>query len=336
MKKIFVAILLIMTAVLTPACKPAESKVSESVFAMDTYMQLDVYGKQESLDKLKSEIERLDGLLSSTNEKSDIYRVNQSGTAEASEDTASLVKRSLELCKQTNGSLDITVYPIVEKWGFISQNYTIPSKSELNALLKDVGYDRVKSGGKKITVPSGCKLDLGAVAKGYAADRAKEILNDEGVDSALLNLGGTVLAYGKKPNGENWKVGVTDPENTDEYMGVIECADKTVVTSGNYERFFERDGVRYWHILDPQTGEPARSGVVSVTVCGPNGERCDALSTAYFVMGAKKAAAFWKERGSESFVMLTDSGDLLVCEDLAGRFTVDEERKNAKVTVIRR
>ena len=294
MKKIFVAILLIMTAVLIPACKPAESKVSESVFAMDTYMQLDVYGKQESLDKLKSEIERLDDLLSSTNEKSDIYRVNQSGTAEASEDTASLVKRSLELCKQTNGSLDITVYPIVEKWGFISQNYTIPSKSELNALLKNVGYDRVKSDGKKITVPSGCKLDLGAVAKGYAADRAKEILNDEGVDSALLNLGGTVLAYGKKPNGENWKVGVTDPENTDEYIGVIECADKIVATSGNYERYFEQGGKRYCHIIDPKTGYPVDNGITSVTVISNDGTKNDALSTALFVMGVDKAKEFIK------------------------------------------
>ena len=322
MKKIFVAILLIMTAVLIPACKPAESKVSESVFAMDTYMQLDVYGKQESLDKLKSEIERLDGLLSSTNEKSDIYRVNQSGTAEASEDTASLVKRSLELCKQTNGSLDITVYPIVEKWGFISQNYTIPSKSELNALLKNVGYDRVKSDGKKITVPSGCKLDLGAVAKGYAADRAKEILNDEGVDSALLNLGGTVLAYGKKPNGENWKVGVTDPENTDEYIGVIECADKIVATSGNYERYFEQGGKRYCHIIDPKTGYPVDNGITSVTVISNDGTKNDALSTALFVMGADKAREFIAADGSFDCVILTADKKAYITEGLTDSFTL--------------
>ena len=330
MKKIYVAILLIMTAVLIPACKPAESKVSESVFAMDTYMQLDVYGKQESLDKLKSEIERLDDLLSSTNEKSDIYRVNQSGTAEASEDTASLVKRSLELCKQTNGSLDITVYPIVEKWGFISQNYTIPSKSELNALLKNVGYDRVKSDGKKITVPSGCKLDLGAVAKGYAADRAKEILNDEGVDSALLNLGGTVLAYGKKPNGENWKVGVTDPENTDEYMGVIECADKIVATSGNYERYFEQGGKRYCHIIDPKTGYPVDNGIASVTVISNDGTKNDALSTALFVMGVDKAKEFIKADGSFDCVILTNDKKAFVTEGLKNGFSL----KNREYEII--
>lgn len=330
MKKIFVAILLIMTAVLIPACKPAESKVSESVFAMDTYMQLDVYGKQESLDKLKSEIERLDDLLSSTNEKSDIYRVNQSGTAEASEDTASLVKRSLELCKQTNGSLDITVYPIVEKWGFISQNYTIPSKSELNALLKNVGYDRVKSDGKKITVPSGCKLDLGAVAKGYAADRAKEILNDEGVDSALLNLGGTVLAYGKKPNGENWKVGVTDPENTDEYMGVIECADKIVATSGNYERYFEQGGKRYCHIIDPKTGYPVDNGIASVTVISNDGTKNDALSTALFVMGVDKAKEFIKADSSFDCVILTNDKKAFVTEGLKDSFSL----KNREYEII--
>lgn len=177
-----------MTAALLPACKPAESKVSESVFAMDTYMQLDVYGTRECLEKLKTEINRLDGLLSPIDENSDIYRVNQGGTAEVSSDAVRLVKRSLELCEQTNGNLDITVYPIVEKWGFISKNYAIPSKDELNALLKNTGYGRVKADDIKITVPVGFKLDLGAVAKGYAADRSKEILNDAGVDSALLNL----------------------------------------------------------------------------------------------------------------------------------------------------
>lgn len=322
MKKIFIAILLILTAALIPACKPADSKVSESVFAMDTYMQLDVYGSRECLDKLKSEIQRLDGLLSSTDEKSDIYRVNQGGSAQVSDDTERLVKRSLELCEQTNGSLDITVYPIVEKWGFISQNYTIPSKDELDALLKNTGYGRIKADGKKITVPSGFKLDLGAVAKGYAADRSKEILNDAGVGSALLNLGGTVLAHGKKPDGENWKVGVTDPKNTDGYMGVIECADKTVVTSGNYERYFEQNGKRYCHIIDPKTGYPADNGVTSVTVISDDGTKNDALSTALFVMGVDKAKEYIKTDGSFDCIILTEDNKAFITEGLKDSFSL--------------
>lgn len=311
-----------MTAALLPACKPAESKVSESVFAMDTYMQLDVYGTRECLDKLKTEINRLDGLLSPTDENSDIYRVNQGGTAEVSGDAARLVKRSLELCGQTNGNLDITVYPIVEKWGFISKNYAIPSKDELNALLKNTGYGRVKADDIKITVPVGFKLDLGAVAKGYAADRSKEILNDAGVDSALLNLGGTVLAHGKKPDGENWKVGVTDPKNTDGYMGVIECADKTVVTSGNYERYFEQNGKRYCHIIDPKTGYPADNGVTSVTVISDDGTKNDALSTALFVMGVDKAKEYIKTNGSFDCIILTEDNKAYITEGIKDSFSL--------------
>ena len=311
-----------MTAALLPACKPAESKVSESVFAMDTYMQLDVYGTRECLEKLKTEINRLDGLLSPTDENSDIYRVNQGGTAQVSGDAARLVKRSLELCGQTNGNLDITVYPIVEKWGFISQNYTIPSKDELNALLKNTGYGKVKADDIIITVPVGFKLDLGAVAKGYAADRSKEILNDAGIDSALLNLGGTVLAFGKKPDGENWKVGVTDPKNTDEYMGVIECADTTVVTSGNYERYFEKNGKRYCHIIDPKTGYPADNGITSVTVISDDGTKNDALSTALFVMGVDKAKEYIKTDGSFDCIILTEDNKAYITEGIKDSFSL--------------
>ena len=311
-----------MTAALLSACKPAESKVSESVFAMDTYMQLDVYGTRECLEKLKTEINRLDGLLSPTDENSDIYRVNQGGTAQVSGDAARLVKRSLELCGQTNGNLDITVYPIVEKWGFISQNYTIPSKDELNALLKNTGYGKVKADDIIITVPVGFKLDLGAVAKGYAADRSKEILNDAGIDSALLNLGGTVLAFGKKPDGENWKVGVTDPKNTDEYMGVIECADTTVVTSGNYERYFEKNGKRYCHIIDPKTGYPADNGVTSVTVISDDGTKNDALSTALFVMGVDKAKEYIKTDGSFDCIILTEDNKAYITEGIKDSFSL--------------
>ena len=322
MKKILITLLLIVTAALLSACKPAESKVSESVFAMDTYMQLDVYGTRECLEKLKTEINRLDGLLSPTDENSDIYRANQGGTAQVSSDAARLVKRSLELCGQTNGNLDITVYPIVEKWGFISQNYTIPSKDELNALLKNTGYGKVKADDIKITVPVGFKLDLGAVAKGYAADRSKEILNDAGVDSALLNLGGTVLAHGKKPDGENWKVGVTDPKNTDEYMGVIECADTTVVTSGNYERYFEKNGRRYCHIIDPKTGYPADNGVTSVTVISDDGTKNDALSTALFVMGVDKAKEYIKTDGSFDCIILTEDNKAYITEGIKDSFSL--------------
>ena len=237
---IFTAIIILIMS----ACAPSQNKEGESFFAMDTYMQAEVYGDRQTVNDIKAEIESLDKKLSSVNPESEIYKLNKSGSLELDGESAELIKRSVELCGFTDGNLDITVYPVVEKWGFIDKNYKIPTQSELDSLLKNVDYKKITVNGDTAVVPNGMKLDLGAVARGYAADKSREILSKSGVKSAILNLGGTVLAYGKKPNGENWKVGITDPENNENYMGVLECADKTVVTSGNYERYFESGGKR--------------------------------------------------------------------------------------------
>ena len=301
---------------------------------MDTYMQLDIYGEQSALDSVKAELLRLDSLLSTTEPQSDIYRLNQNHSAEVDESTAELIKKSLEYCADTDGSLDITVYPLAEKWGFIDKNYTIPKQSELDSLLKNVSYKRVETDGTKITVPDGFKLDLGATAKGYAADRAKALLEESGVKSAILNLGGTVLAYGEKPDGESWRVGITNPESTDGYMGVIECRDKIVVTSGSYERYFVGDdGKRYCHIINPRTGLPADNGTVSVTVVSDDGTKNDALSTALFVMGAQKAAEYCRANDGFDCVILTEDKTAYVTEGLADSFSLTGDGEYEKVII---
>lgn len=291
--------------------------------AMDTYMQLDIYGDGAQPDEVKAEIERLDKLLSATDKESDIFALNQNGEAELDGDTAALIKRSLELCEETDGCLDITVYPLVEEWGFIDKNYKIPEQSTIDSLLKNTGFGRVEQNGNKVKIPSGFKLDLGAVAKGYAADKANEMLRAAGVDSALLNLGGTVLAYGKKQDGGSWRVGITDPDNTASYMGVVECEDKIVVTSGNYERYFEgSDGKTYCHIIDPKTGYPADNGITSVTVISDDGTKNDALSTALFVMGKDTAVQFCKTHSGFDCVILTADKKAYVTKDLKDNFSL--------------
>ena len=319
---IFTAIIILILS----ACAPSQNKEGESFFAMDTYMQAEVYGDRQTVNDIKAEIESLDKKLSSVNPESEIYKLNKSGSLELDGESAELIKRSVELCGFTDGNLDITVYPVVEKWGFIDKNYKIPTQSELDSLLKNVDYKKITVNGDTAVVSNGMKLDLGAVAKGYAADKSREILSKSGVKSAILNLGGTVLAYGKKPNGENWKVGITDPENNENYMGVLECADKTVVTSGNYERYFENGGKRYCHIINPKTGCPADNGVTSVTVISPDGTKNDALSTALFVMGLDKATAFW--RGNSElfdFIACDEEGNTFVTEGIGDSFTPESK-----------
>ena len=161
-------------------------------------------------------------------------------------------------------------------------------------------------------------IDLGGIAKGYTGDILTEYLKGEGVQSALLDLGGNIHAIGAKPDGSSWRLGIKDPDGSGN-LAVLELRDKAVVTSGGYERYFEgEDGERYCHILDPETGKPADSGLVSVTIVGDEGWLCDTLSTAVYVMGAEEAGQLWRTRGGFEMVLLSEGGELLVTAGLRG------------------
>ena len=177
-----------------------------------------------------------------------------------------------------------------------------------------------------VTVPTGVQLDLGALAKGYASDKAAEILRENGIEHALINLGGSIMTIGGNPNGSPWKIGIRNPFSLDENIGVLEVTDKAVVTSGSYERFFTaEDGNTYHHIIDPATGCPAESGLVSVTVIGDSGIMCDALSTALFVMGAEKAAEYHREKGGFDMILVTEEGEILITDGIDHSFSSSGE-----------
>lgn len=318
----FLAALLLTLAPLT-ACGEQEHTVS--VLAMDTVMELTAYGgnSQAALEKCESRIRELDSLLSVTDKESEIYAANHSGgrPVALSDDTASLLEAALALCAATGGALDVTVYPVVRAWGFTTGTYRVLEDAELKQLLRRVDYKKVRLGGGTLTLPEGMELDLGGVAKGFAGDVLLDLLREEGVESAILSLGGSIHTLGARPDGSPWRVAVRAPEG-DGYAGVLEVRDKSVVTSGGYERYFEKDGEAYWHIIDPATGCPARSGVLSATVVGEDGALCDGLSTALFVLGPEKAEALWRARRDFDFVLLLDGGAALVTEGLADSFSL--------------
>ena len=284
-------------------------------FAMDTVMTAAVYGSADALDAVEAETYRLDALLAAQKDDSEIAAVND-GAEVVSEETAALLRRALEIAAETNGAYDPTVYPLMRAWGFTDGNYRVPADAELDALLQTTGWTEVSVDGTTASLPGGFALDLGGIGKGYAAGRCKEILKAHGVTSALLSLGGNVSALGSKPDGTAWTVAIEDPDGGD-YLGTVQIADQCVVTSGGYQRYFEQDGVRYWHILDPETGKPARSGMKSVTIVSADDTLADALSTALFVMGPERAADFWRVHRAEfGAVWLTDDWRLFVTEGL--------------------
>lgn len=308
-----------------------DQEASKDIFAMDTYMTVTAYGEnaQDAVDAAETEIERLDALLSTGNADSEIAKLNENGSAELSEDGGYLVERALELNKETDGAFDIAIYPVMEAWGFPTQNFRVPTKDELSGLLKlaDVSKISYDKDSRKISFDEdGMKIDLGGIAKGYTSSRIMDIFKENGVTSGLVNLGGNVQALGTKTDGSNWRVAIQSPDDTEDYLGVISVQDKAVITSGGYERYFEQDGVTYHHIIDPKTGYPAENGLISVTIVSSDGTLADGLSTSLFIMGEEKAAEFWKNHSDEFDAILeTSDGKLHVTEGLKDSFSTDLE-----------
>ena len=312
-----------------------ETEASKDLFAMDTYMTLTAYGEhaQEAVDKAAERVEALDALLSTGNENSEIYQLNQNGEATLSEEGGYLVERALELYKKTEGAFDIAIYPVMQAWGFPTQDYHVPDDDTLKEKLaladaSKVNYD--KDTRKIFFDKEGMKIDLGGIAKGYTSSQIMQIYQDCGVTSGLVNLGGNVQALGCKTDGSKWRVAIQSPDDTEEYLGILEIEDQAVITSGGYERYFEEDGVTYHHIIDPATGYPADSGLISVTIVSDDGTLADGLSTSLFIMGEEKAAQFWRENSDEfEAIMETSDGELYVTEGIADSLTTDMD-----VTVI--
>lgn len=314
--------LLLVLALLVGCTAPWSDtqKQTCTVYAMDTVMSLTAYGDaaETALDSAEQEIHRLDALLSVANTGSDIFRLNQDKTAVVDPETGALLQRALELADFTGGDFDPTVYPLTVLWGFLSQDgnydYHVPTDQEREAVLQHVGYDKLlvdpittgEDAGTfqaTLTDPE-AGVDLGGIAKGYTAEQILEVMQAAGIESAVISLGGNVGTLGRKPDGSLWTVAVEDPEQSGEYLATLSLdGGYYAITSGAYQRYFEMDGTRYHHILDPETGAPAETDLLSVTIVSKDGTQADALSTALFVKGLDEAVAFWQKH-TDAFEMV--------------------------------
>ena len=311
----------------TAGLDSAPAEQSTSFFAMDTYMTLRFWGGGDTLsDEAEALVRGMESSLSTTAEGSEIFRLNQCRSAELSEEAAYLLSRAMRLCAETDGALDISIYPVVRAWGFANPegSYRVPEPEELQVLLENVDYSRIELDGNSVMLAPGMQIDLGAVTKGRLGDRLSELLRQNGVKSALLDLGGNIQTVGTKPDGTSWRIGVQDPAGAS-YLGILEVTDCAVVTSGGYERYFiDDDGILRWHILDPADGYPATNGLVSVTIVGAEGLYCDALSTGLFILGPEKAITFWQAHRDFEMVLVTEDNEVLLTPLLAERFTPTE------------
>lgn len=297
------AVLLFLILIITlSGCVP--NAHSRTFFAMDTF--IDITGDKDGA--AEKEIKRIDALLSVTSDNSDISKYNRGESV--SDETQALIDRCEEIRKMTDGAFDISVQSAVDLWD-VKNAKAPPSDSDIKKAIAD------KS-----------KIGLGAVAKGYAAAKARQILLDKGVKSAVLSLGGNVALIGKKTDGSEWNVGIQHPLYSDRLIATVKASDTAVVTSGGYQRYFEYDGKRYHHILDPRTGYPADSGIISATVITKDDTLADALSTAVFVMGTEKATELYKTLDIELIMVTKDT--VYVTEGL----DVRPEDNNFKFEVI--
>ena len=314
----------------------AQQEQSVQIIAMDTAMTFTAYGKgaEEAIQDSGVEVRRLDKLLSRTDENSAVSRLNASNgeSVDVGEETCGLLAASAEYADITGGAFDITVAPVVFAWGFTTAENRVPSQTELDGLLAHVGMEKLTLDGNAAMLESGTDVDLGAIAKGYASDRIAEIFRESGVERGWAALGGNVLAWGTRPDKQPWVIGIQDPANphdSTDYVGRIKLENAFAVTSGSYQRFFEADGKVYHHIIDPATGYPAESGLISVTIVADaeegNGTMCDALSTALFVMGEEKAVEFWRNGVCDfEMILVTDDGRAVISAGLEESFTVEE------------
>lgn len=321
------AILLVISAFLLTSCSKAPEKSEEYFFAMDTYMKIEAYGEnaENAVSQARARVEALEKLWSATDENSEIYAINHGENPELSAETLDLLSFTLEMSAKTDGAFDATIYPVLTAWGFTTDEHRVPDESELAELLKKVGYEKVLVDGNKISLERGMMLDFGGAAKGWASDECARIMRENGVKSALINLGGNVYALGKRADGNLWRIGVADPQSeSTENAGIISVCDRAVVTSGSYQRYFTQDGKTYGHIIDTKTGFPADNDLLSVTIVAEEGKLCDVLSTALFVMGREQAERFWRENGGFEMILIEKSGEIYITAGIAENFTSDK------------
>ena len=332
MKRVLTLILALFLVFPLVSCGSKEEKyLDQVIYGMDTYITLRVANETVDSDKVSDElfaeicekctyiIAKNEKLMSAHAEDAQIYGINHGVSMILSPDKSllSVLRTADDISEKTDGVFRYTIGGLSELWN-VTGGGPVPSDEDIAAALEHISTDSVEFSEEKITkTDEFCMIDLGGVAKGYTAQEIIEYLATTGIPYGLVSMGGNIGVFGSKEDGTPFKVGITDPADTSKVAGYLSIGSGFISVSGSYERYFEEDGVRYHHIIDPETGRPADSGILSVAVWSNNGSVADALSTALFVMGEEGIAQFY-DSGEVDFeaVIITENGEIVLTDDI--------------------
>ncbi|UTC44238.1 FAD:protein FMN transferase [Treponema sp. OMZ 857] len=326
MKKHYFFLLIVL---LLASCKPAVRKESRTVFALGTVCNIQLFTEMPQaeaealLQTCTQRLEELERHLSANADSSTLIDINKASGISAVNvpaDIYPLFERAVFFAEKTDGAFNPVIGSVVKLWNIGFENARKPEDQDIQAALSSTGYKDVQLTGAAVFLrKAGMKLDLGAIAKGFAADELTRIVKQAGIVHAVIDIGGTISVVGTRPDGKRWNIGIRDPR-VRQGQPVISAPieSRSISTSGSYERYFEQDGVRYHHIIDPATGYPVRSTMIAVSVFSNSATDADALSTACFVLGYEKAVAL--------LAGLPDTEALFIFDDNSVRTTGSLEK----------
>lgn len=311
-------ILLIVCSLFLISCTFSANDPALSItdYLLGTIVTVKIYDKDypKEVEECLLMVRDFEKIVSYVDDNSELSRLNKSAFKEptiVSDELFDIIYRAIAYCKKTNGAFDIGLGGLIDLWGIGSDKACIPKSEELEQFIGFKGYEHIILDEQDQTIhytDERVKIHLGACAKGYAEDMITEYLRDNGIVSAVLDFGGSITAIGTKNNKNEFMIGVTSPDNSG-IIGTVKISDKSAVTSGDYQRYFEVDGIRYHHILDTATAYPSRSGISSVTIFCDSAFKGDCLSTASFVAGKEKAKILLESEGCDYVII---DNDLLI------------------------
>ncbi|MBS5886446.1 MAG: FAD:protein FMN transferase [Clostridium sp.] len=327
-----ISILLIFSLTILSGCSK-DNKVTEPLskteLLMGTVVTVTLYDSNDEgiLDKVFTKVKELESTLSINENGTLVDKINESAGIEPVKvdyDTYTVIKKGLEYAKLSNGLFDISVGPIVKLWNIGLPEAKVPTQEEIDSRIPLVGYSDVELNDEENTVflkRQGMMIDLGGVAKGYTADVISDILTEEGVKSAIIDLGGNIFAHGSKVDGSTWRIGIQNPfSDRGDIIGTITVKNKSIVTSGIYERYIEKDGIKYHHILSPKTGYPYENEIAGITIISDKSSDGDALSTSVFAMGVEEGMKFVNTQEGIDAIFVTKDNKIYITDGIRDIF----------------
>lgn len=334
LKYLSLSSLLIFSLVFIVGCSKnnkVSSPLSRSETLMGTVVKVTIYDSNDTkiLDKAFDRVREIEKSVSINQEGTILDKVNESSGISpviVDEDTFKIVEKGIKYSNLSNGLFDITVGPLVKLWSIGLPEARVPSKDEIDSVLGYINYKDIELNENENSIflkNPNMIIDLGGIAKGYTADEISEVLTENNVHSAIIDLGGNVYTHGRKVNGQDWNVGIQNPiSNRGDILGTIKVNNKSVVTSGTYERFIEKDGIKYHHILDPKTGYPYDNNISGISIISEKSIDGDALSTSVFAMGVEEGLAFVESQPDVEAIFVTTDNNIYLSSGMKDIFNL--------------